>query len=93
MSAFTITDLDDELMARLKQRSEANGRTVEEEAKSILSEAMSFVQPAPENLAEAIRSIVEPLGGFELELPARGFAGDGPWLGWQEEWNGEDDNS
>ena len=93
MSNITITDLDDELMTRLKQRSEANGRTVEEEAKSVLAEAMPFVQPAPENLAETIRSIVEPLGGFELELPARGFAGDGPWFGWQEEWDEKDDNS
>ena len=93
MGSITISGLDDGLIGRLSKRAETNGRTVEEEAKVILAKAVPYVQPAPENLAEAIRSIVEPLGGFELELPARGFAGDGPWFGWQEEWDEKDDNS
>ena len=73
-----ISDLDDELMTRLKQRSEANGRTVEEEAKSILAEAMPYVHPPPENLAEAIHSLFEPFGGAELELPERATVRETP---------------
>ena len=93
MGNITISDLDDDFLARLLQRAEANGRTVEEEAKSILIKAVPYIQPAPENMAEAIRSIFEPLGGVELELPQRGFADEGPWFGWEEEWTEKNDNS
>ena len=81
-----IDGLDDGLIERLCQRAAVNGRTIEEEAKEILLAAVPFVHPPPENLAEAIRSIFEPLGGVELELPARGFANEPPWFGWEEEW-------
>ena len=59
---------------------------MEEEAREILLTAVPYVHPPPENLAEAIRALFEPLGGVELELPGRGFADDGPWFGWAEEW-------
>ena len=93
MGSITVDGLDDGLMERLRERAEANGRTVEEEARAILVKAIPCLHPAPENLAEAIRSIFEPLGGVELELPTRGFASEPPWFGWEEEWVGKRDNS
>ncbi len=93
MGSITIIDLDDGLLERLRERAETNGRTVEEEAKGIIEEAVPHLHPAPENLAEAIRAIFEPLGGVDLELPSRGFAGEPPWFGWEEEWDEKYKNS
>ena len=93
MGSITIDGLDDGLIERLRERAETNGRTVEEEARGILAEAVPYVHPDLENLAEAIRSIFEPLGGVELELPARGFANEPPWFGWEEEWEEKHENS
>ena len=93
VGSITISDLDDDFMARILRQAEVNGRTVEEEARNVLIKAIPYIQPAPENLAEAIRSIFDPLGGVELELPHRGFANEGPWFGWEEEWNQKNDNS
>jgi plasmid stability protein len=69
MSDITITDIDDELRQRLKQRAAQHGRSMQAEARDILQDALGVKQPlaAPDNLYEAIRAIVEPLGGIELE--------------------------
>ncbi len=69
MTDITITDIDDELARRLKQRAAQHGRSVQAEARDILQDALGGKQPAaaPDNLYEAIRAIVEPLGGIELE--------------------------
>jgi len=42
---------------------------MEEEARAILREALAGGQTPPRNLAESIRSRIEPLGGVELEIP------------------------
>ena len=93
MGSITISNLDDGLMERLQARAEGNGRSVEEEAREILAVAVPYVHSAPENLAEAIRAIFEPLGGVELELPQRGFANEGPWFGWEEDWDDKHEDS
>ena len=73
MTDITITDIDDELGQRLKQRAAQHGRLMQAEARDILRDALGVEQPAPgtavvpDNLYEAIRAIVEPLGGIELE--------------------------
>lgn len=69
MSDITITDIDDELRQRLKQRAAKHGRSMPAEARDILEDALGIKQPAPvpDNLYEAIRAIVEPIGGIELE--------------------------
>ena len=69
MTDITITDIDDELGQRLKQRAALHGRSMQAEARDILQDALGVKQPAavPGNLADAIRAIVEPLGGIELE--------------------------
>ena len=69
MASITISNIDDDLKQRLEERAAAHGRTTEAEARGILEDALGTKQPAtvPGNLAEAIRAIVEPLGGIELE--------------------------
>ena len=69
MTDITITDIDDELRQRLKLRAARHGRSMQAEAREILQDALG-VEPSvamPDNLADAIRAIVDPLGGIELE--------------------------
>jgi plasmid stability protein len=44
---------------------------MEEEARAILRAGLKAKNVPPPNLAQSIRKYVEPLGGVELELPAR----------------------
>jgi plasmid stability protein len=69
MASITIRDIDNDLKQRLKQRAAVHGRSIEAEARGILEDALGTKPPAPasSNLADAIRAIVEPLGGIELE--------------------------
>ena len=70
MASITIRNLDDEVKTRLRIRAAGNGRSMEEEARLILREAVNR-KTAPENLASAIRARFAPLGGVDLELPLR----------------------
>jgi plasmid stability protein len=55
---------------RLRMRAARHGRSMEAEARSILSEAMAGDRdPSEPNLADAIRRRFAPLGGVDLELP------------------------
>jgi antitoxin FitA len=65
VASLTIRHLPENVKARLKKRAKENRRSMEEEAREILTGALAK-QPEPNNMAEAIRSIFEPLGGFEL---------------------------
>jgi len=74
MASITIPDIGDDLKQRLMERAVEHGRSMEVEAREILENALARKQPAaaPGNLYHAIRAIVEPLGGIELEpLPRR----------------------
>ena len=53
-------------------------RSMEDEARDILRTALSQELAQAGNLADAIRRRVEPFGGFELSLPARGAMGEPP---------------
>ena len=70
MASITIRHLDDEVMTRLEVRASANGRSMEEEVRIILREAVGW-EAEPENLASFIRECFESLGGVELEIPPR----------------------
>lgn len=70
MASITIRKLDDGVKTRLRLRAAENGRSMEEEARVILREAVA-PGAVPENLAAAIRARFAPLGGVELELPPR----------------------
>lgn len=72
MASITIRKLDDSLKTRLRIRAAEHGRSMEEEARAILAGALELQPPAPRHWYEEIRRIVEPFGGFEIELPPRG---------------------
>jgi antitoxin FitA len=73
VAVIAIRNLDGELERRLAQRAAGHGRSVDAEASEILREALraSEVIPVPDNLYAAIRAIVDPLGGIELDIPPR----------------------
>jgi plasmid stability protein len=73
MATLTIHDLDNELERRLQVRAAEHGQSAEAEARDILRQALRQREStaAPANLYAAIRAIVEPLGGIELEIPPR----------------------
>lgn len=77
MASITIRNLDGDVKTRLRVRAAGNGRSMEEEARLILREAVGR-KTGPTNLASAIRARFAPLGGVELELPARELAREPP---------------
>jgi plasmid stability protein len=72
MASITIRNLDDALKRKLRLRAAHRNRSMEDEARDILRTALAQEPAQTQNLADAIRELVEPLGGFELELPPRG---------------------
>ena len=77
MASITIRNLDDFVNMRLRVRAAENHRSMEEEARLILRDAVGR-RPSTENLAEAIRARIAPLGGVDLELPPREPAREPP---------------
>lgn len=72
MASIVIRNLDDSTKERLRVRAARQGRSMEEEARSILRAALASDRSTPRNLAETVRRYFEPLGGLELEVPPRG---------------------
>ena len=70
MASITIRNLDDAVKMRLRVRAAGNGRSMEEEARLILRDAVER-KPRSGNLAASIRARIAPLGGVDLELPPR----------------------
>jgi antitoxin FitA len=70
MSSITIRNLDSSIKERLRVRAAEHGHSMEAEARRILQTALQGSAPAG-NLYERIRGRFEPLGGVDLELPAR----------------------
>lgn len=66
MASILIRRMDDSTKRRLRLRAATNGRSMEEEARAILKQALSEPRPAKTNLYDAIRKYFEPLGGVEL---------------------------
>lgn len=76
MASLSIRNLDEITKKRLRVRAAENGRSMEAEARTILTAAVNGDQGSPGNFPEdnfydAVRRIVEPIGGVELELPPR----------------------
>ena len=65
MATLIIRKLDDTVKQRLRVRAAQNGRSMEEEAREILTAGLSQGSSQQANLFEAIRKVVEPLGGIE----------------------------
>ncbi len=72
MTSITIRNLDDDVRTRLRVRAAEHSRSMEEEVRIILHEAVSDSQSAPRDLAKFTRECFAPLGGVELDLPLRG---------------------
>ena len=86
MATLTVRNVDDETKQQLRLKAARRGVSLEEEVRAILRrEARRTEQLAQfDNLYDAIRDLVEPHGGFELEVPARGFAErDPPFKDWE----------
>lgn len=81
MATMTIRNFDDQLKARLRVQAAVHGRSMEDEARDILRAALSVEPPRGASLVAAIRARIEPLGGVELELPAREAMREPPELG------------
>ena len=71
MASITIRKLDEKTKARLRIRAAQHGRSMEEEARTLLRAALRDEVTPRSNLADAIRARFRRLGGVELGLPAR----------------------
>lgn len=65
MATLTIRRLDEAVKARLRIRAAQNGRSMEEEARELLTAGLAQAASEQPNLFEAIRKVVGPLGGIE----------------------------
>ena len=65
MATLTIRRLDESVKARLRVRAAQHDRSMEEEAREILTAALAQGPSSQPNLFEAIRKVVDPLGGIE----------------------------
>lgn len=73
MAALSIRDLDETVKRRLQLRAARHGRSMEAEARAILTEAVS--EPADSaGLFTALLDRFATLGGVDLELPDRAEA-------------------
>jgi antitoxin FitA len=78
MATLTIRNLDETVKRRLQVRAALNGRSMEAEAREVLSglteppskTANAKVVPE-EDFGTAIRKLFAPLGGVELQIPPR----------------------
>ena len=70
MASITIRNLADGVKSRLRIRAAEHGRSMEEEVRLILRDAVG-AEAGADNLASAIRARFAPFGGVELELPPR----------------------
>ena len=66
MASITIRNLEEALKTRLRIRAATYGRSMEDEARDILRNALNRDPAQPANLAAAIRGKFAPLGGVEL---------------------------
>jgi plasmid stability protein len=66
MASITIRNLDDTVRTRLRIQAATHGKSMEHEARDILTAAVSHEPPLPANLATAIHAHFAPLGGLEL---------------------------
>ena len=71
MASITIRNLEEPLKSRLRIRAATHGRSMEDEARDILRNALNREPVRPGDLASAIRARFAPLGGVELPETTR----------------------
>lgn len=70
MASITIRNLDDKLKSKLRVQAAEHGRSMEEEVRTILKEALAKKTNHSQNLADSMHELFEPLGGIDLpEFP------------------------
>ena len=69
MAVLTIRGLDDDVRDKLRVRAAEHGRSMEAEARAILTEAVE--SPVERTMVDALLEMRKALGGLELEIPAR----------------------
>lgn len=77
MESITIRNLDDKIKKQLCIRATENGRSMAEEARIILCEAVTGETGDDETMPEkglgtAIHKLFKPFGGVNLDIPQRG---------------------
>ncbi len=72
MASLTIRNIDARLKSQLRVRAARHDRSMEEEARVILRDAVAADDDRrAESLADAIAARFRAFGGVDLELPAR----------------------
>lgn len=71
MASITIRNLDDEIKDRLRIRAAHRRRSMEDEARNILREALVTEVTSSTDLVAAISKRFRGLGHVELDFPAR----------------------
>lgn len=71
MASLTIRNINPRLKAKLRVRAARHARSMEEEVRVILRDALATDSEKPTNLATLIMDLFQPLGGVELEIPPR----------------------
>jgi len=74
MPSLTVRNVKESTKQGLRLRAARKGVSVEQEVRSILDRAVGEDNDRPregESLYDVIRRLVEPYGGFEIELPER----------------------
>lgn len=67
MASITIRKLEEATKRKLKVRAAIHSRSMEQQAREILTSALAKSPRKQPNWAERIRAIFGPLGGVELE--------------------------
>jgi plasmid stability protein len=59
MASLHVRNVDDEIVRRLKERAERNGRSAEAEHRAILSEMLGLARPDFDDLAARLRELTK----------------------------------
>lgn len=78
MASITIRNIDEALKARLRVRAAERGRSMEEEARTILRHSLLGEEEPATNLADLAGELFGLEHGIDLDLPERGPAPEPP---------------
>ena len=71
MASITIRNLNDDVKTKLRMQAAEHGRSMEEDARLILAEAVAREVAPARGLGTAIHELFKPFGGIDLDLPPR----------------------
>ncbi len=71
MASITIRNLDNDVKTRLRVLAAKHGRSMEEEARLILAQAVGRGPVPAKGLGTALHELFKPFGSVDLELPPR----------------------